>query len=144
MRKILFRGKRLDNGEWVEGFFYEDADGKAYILSCPRDFGFADSHKVDPATVGECTNIPDKKGELLFEGDIIKCMSSKHFCYVIRFGQYQECGHLSYGKGVGFYCEHITKGCIESLYSDKTSGASFLGDFKKIGNIHDNPEMVAK
>lgn len=72
MKKILYHGKRLDNGEWIEGFYYANGEGKVFILSCPRDFGFADAHEVDPATVGQYVGRTDKAGNKIFEGSVLR------------------------------------------------------------------------
>lgn len=72
----LFRGKRLDNGEWVEGNlvhitlspiqdWWEITTGRYDAM------GHMVSHKIDPDTVGECTGLRDKNGKLIFEGDIV-------------------------------------------------------------------------
>jgi hypothetical protein len=69
-REILFRGKRLDNGEWVTGrLIKDDRDGKEFIVSSigHRWFGF----EVDPKTVGQYTGLTIK-GEKLFEHDRIR------------------------------------------------------------------------
>jgi len=90
MREILFRGKRIDNGEWVEGgyaridpppvCFTEDKDKAGEPEDCivietgcsdwgmPRHYGMC---PVDPSTIGQYTGLEDRNGKKIFEGDII-------------------------------------------------------------------------
>ena len=134
MREILFRGKRLDNGEWVEGnLFVSDTDGGTYILAGSRIVTI--EWEVDPSTVGQYTGLKDKNGERIFDGDIIavpfeedrspweeNCIyyeNGKVYFDEIRFGWY-----------VKFKCDELT------LWEYDDCGVTI------IGSIHDNPEFM--
>jgi hypothetical protein len=78
----LYRGKRVDNGEWVEGYFFAGNIAGAFILQtktkCTRrrdgSSALGDDvvpFEVDPATVGEFTGLCDRNGKRIFEGDVV-------------------------------------------------------------------------
>jgi len=70
----LFRGKRIDNGIWEEGFYICDKF-HSYIGTCVPHFDEYDNlciehnFEVDPKTIGQCTGKRDKNDKLIFEGD---------------------------------------------------------------------------
>lgn len=118
MREILFRGKRVDNGEWLYGCYYHcigTAYGATFIVV--NDFGFIE---VIPHTVGQYTGLTDKKGKKIFEGDIVKNSRDVGLLY------YKEKNSAFTVKGweYGYW-----------LWHDKE-------DIEVIGNIYDNPELL--
>lgn len=71
MREILFRGKRLDNDEWIEGSLW--LNGARALIRADLGFPFGASWcEVDPASVGQFIGVLDKRGERIFEGDIVQ------------------------------------------------------------------------
>ena len=127
--RYLYRAKRSDNGKWLSGFIYANKIGKHFIL--PYDYyddtGLTSANFVDPATVGQCTGLKDKNGNLIFEGDILKSINARHDVHVI-YVCWCNSGYLAIGK--------ITHGS-EQTYPYFPFGLSEI-----IGNIHDNPELL--
>lgn len=134
-REILFRGKRLDNGEWIEGDGIHYPKSINYLGSCWID-GMGecanDWVQVDPATVGQFTGLCDKNGVKIFEGDILTTDLIRPYVIVVfRDGSFM----FNYNDGDKDYYDimlPIMKNAqTQTLYH------------KVIGNIHDNnPEYA--
>lgn len=131
MREILFRGKRVDNGEWVKG----DPAGSIRGAVSKIDYfdGLTDCETVDviPSTVGQFTGLTDKNGNKIFEGDIIK---TKKYGKIV--------GHSNVNSYDIFVVEY--EPAVFRLVNH-SRGFNFVGnvtDCEVIGNIHDNPELL--
>ena len=148
MREILFRGKRTDNGEWVEGYYYKakycrtDDELCDYItVPHPKEYNEPSSHYiVDLDTVGQYTGLKDKNGTKIFEGDMIKPFDDEIDKMVVKFnfGQFLLClyGERGYMAEYGWE-ESGNYGCFEA-----EPLSSYGDDIEVIGNIHDNPEHL--
>lgn len=123
MREILFRGKRLDNGEWVEGAFCpKNSEGDIPCIIVYNGTLAGWWFEVDPATVGQFTGLEDKNGKRIFEGD------------VVRYGN--RTGYVIFGNGCFCVQDSMTQNhpAIDIVM--------FQWDVTVIGNSHDNPELL--
>ena len=73
--RYLFRGKRIDNGEWVEGYlsypFCTKKGNESYYFYAKDSLGFFCRCVVDASTICQCTGLKDKNGKLIWENDIM-------------------------------------------------------------------------
>ena len=147
MREILFRGKRVDNGEWISGSILSFDDGGKVILSSTakvfKEHGTTticcnECYDVYPETVGQYTGLTDKNGVKIFEGDIVKEYKTKDKVKgVVKFGEYQS-GINKYADDLGFYVEWTT----ENFLIRELGYWCRKNMLEVIGNIHDNPELL--
>lgn len=155
MREILFRGKRIDNGEWVEGFFVAKADPllgimASFILTQEFDTNGTlrsnmDWYKVDPETVGRYTGLTDKNGKKIFEGDLLN--GFQYPFYHSKSNEHNYYAEVIWFPGncaFGFYTHKHPTAKVSGI---SAKNADFIEDFDSddweiIGNIHDNPELL--
>lgn len=148
MRDILFRGKRLDNGEWVEGdyfrkYIYDRYDNGSlhYLIGWQVTDNdgekFNDYEDVDPDTVGQYTGMKDKNGKKIFEGDIFKDYSG------IFRSVFRVPGGLAFEDNpVSFGYDHRAPVYPYSSIAEMQN-ASWLSRYCEIiGNIHDHPDLL--
>ena len=145
IREVIFRGKRADNGEWIEGSLLGiDWCDKPSTYSIAPNTPVSVFYSVIPETVGQYTGLTDKNGVRIFEGDIVRatieraerCQSPRIENGVIGYDCIGMIGLILYkdknGENVwsDFFNELSLSGLIEDYY------------FEIIGNIHDNPDIL--
>ena len=123
MCERLFTGKRVDNGEWVYGWYAPLVCNDKTVIPYIRDINGTD-WRVIPETVGQYAGLTDKKGNKIFEGYIVSCDISPY--YRILIVDFIAGAFVVKEKG-----NHVQS----PLYH-------FVHTVEVIGNIHDNPELL--
>ena len=124
MREILFRGKQIDNGEWLFGDLRHIFHGEYRTHIVDNSNGLNNGVcglEVASSTVGQFTGLTDRNGVKIFEGDIV------------RYGQR---GKVEYNSGSAQFTLNFTNSTYEGF--DKIP----FCDCEVLGNIHDNPELL--
>ncbi len=138
MREILFRGKQVNGNKWVEGSLVKqrcyDNDKRYKFICCITNEAlghsmFISSKTVIPSTVGQYTGLADKNGKKIFEGDILEFTNNdgEKTHYEIFWNEAKSAWYIREHHG-------FEDDCIE--WNPK--------QFKIIGNIYDNPELMRK
>ena len=132
--RYLFRGKRTDNGEWVQGALF---NGESHCI-IGQEIKFSPyaeheckivGHEVDRDTICQCTGLKDKNGKLIWENDVVRV------CWQDNEAQCEEIAQVTLDK-FGYYPwldEYHCDGC--DLFYE-------VLDIEVIGNIFDNPELL--
>ena len=142
MREILFRGKRLDNGEFVYGnLFVSDKDGGTYILAWSRTVTI--DWEVVPSTVGQFTGLLDKNGKRIFEGDVVKyTFDMPDNPNATENGKKVIIGRVFFSDWRASFSVTAGRNCSRNLNNDLFNYARNGNRVEVIGTIHDNPEFL--
>ena len=130
MREILFRGKRVDNGEWEFGDLWCNPYGKraVCIVSPINDQGTTGGNEVIPETVGQFTGLTDKNGRRIFEGDILGGYLDDNYPENQTVMEVVWCNCWWGTKEIGFDPDPLEWEDGEIL--------------EIVGNVFDNPELM--
>ena len=132
--RYLYRAKRTDNGEWVEGFLMDDN-----YINTPfndNDVGgrFDDPVEIDPSTICQCTGMPDKNSKVAYEHDIIETpVGDPKIAWSCSKSPTDN--HINVGFEVVF---------LDAIANDnyRHDLGYWIGKSEVIGSVFDNPELL--
>lgn len=144
MREILFKAKRIDNGEWVDGYLFDngfDGDEKKYFIggliiekyngtACDEwDITGIDFYEIDPETLCQFTGLCDKNGKKIWENDIMMAHLDESYP--------EDATYVAVEWNVAGWVTHEA-GSTDREYLDEFD----LEHFEVVGNIFDNKELL--
>ena len=154
MREILFRAKRIDNGEWVEGYYLKTTLGKdiepsdvifvPFKINRSGQWGWI---KVLPETLCQYTGLKDKNGNRIWENDILSCEHEKYsddnplevyplMPDPIKYKRNYAVEFINTGSNYGYRLRN------KSIHFMLTGNVVYNHNIKVIGNIFDNPDLL--
>ena len=144
MREILFKAKRVDNGEWVDGYLFDngfDGEEKKYFIggliiekyngtACDEwDITGIDFYEIDPETLCQFTGLCDKNGKKIWENDILMAHLDESYPEDVTYETVEW--------NVAGWVIHEA-GSTDREYLDEFD----LEHFEVVGNIFDNKELL--
>lgn len=131
--RYLFKAKRLDNGEWVQGYLVQTVESNYIVAPYKHSTicGEGSVIEIDPTTICQCTGLKDKNGKLIWENDIASYSDlitgdKKIIC--IEWNKIQASFVRKYRSPMG----------LQYLYLD----GYIASRMEIIGNKFDNPELL--
>lgn len=150
MREILFKAKRIDNGEWAEGY-YTECNGKTFIgidISIYSDIfevfctPVIRWFEVDPKTFCQFTGLCDKNGKKIWESDIISYQRDNDDCPFPNKDTKKRFGKVFYQGFRSTFAIGMGKNGSRSINDDLWKYVQNGNRVEVIGNQFDNPELL--
>jgi uncharacterized phage protein (TIGR01671 family) len=141
--RYLFRGKLIDNGEWMIGNLIQTDDG-VYIIQNYVPQHLIKNYEVNLATICQCTGLKDKNGKMIWENDIVKFEDCGEEGYEYKEGfDFENKARVEFTEGrwslTDFLSDNST--VIDGMY-DHEEFMDLWGECEVIGNMIDNPELL--
>ncbi len=143
--RYLFRAKRIDNGEWVEGYlsypFCTEKGNESYYFYAKDSLGFFCRCVVDASTICQCTACKDKNGKLIWENDIVSFAHEKYTEDTLNFAKHKYTRNYAI-EFENTFCNYGLRFRNKSIHFRCTKATLWTHDCEVMGNVFDNPELL--
>ena len=138
--RYLFKGKRLDNGVWVQGYLFGIWEKRYILWGMTNDI--PNMIEVDPSTICQCTGLKDKNGKLIWEGDIILFQLDNDDCPFLNKDTKKRLGKVFYKGFRTTFAIGMGKNGSSSINDDLWKYVQNGNRVEVIGNVFDNAELL--
>ena len=138
--RYLFKGKRLDNGVWVQGYLFGIWEKRYILWGMTNDI--PNMIEVDPSTICQCTGLKDKNGKLIWEGDIILFQLDNDDCPFPNKDTKKRLGKVFYKGFRTTFAIGMGKNGSSSINDDLWKYVQNGNRVEVIGNVFDNAELL--
>ena len=147
-REILVRGKRIDNGEWVNGYVTrikradDNGNAESYYFNALDELGWIAECAVSAETVCQYTGLADKNGRKIFEGDIITYQHDNDDCPFPNKDTKRRVGRVYFQEFRSCFAVAEGRNGSDRINQDLFKYVQNGNRVEVIGNIFDNPELM--
>lgn len=153
MREILFKAKRIDNGEWVEGYYQKrfDLDGsEQHLIFWSKSYTVWEYAEIDPDTLCQYTGLTDKDGKKIWENDILRGHGNDDDLAKVVFGEFNVIDvetHEKVDRVIGWHTKVIETDVLSKcepfcLPMPLTDFYIKRCEYEVVKNAFDNPELL--
>ena len=146
--RYLYRAKRIDNGEWVEGYLiYDNTEGRYRIVIklnySTGTFIYAENApRVDTNTICQCTGLMDKNRKLIWENDIVRFQFDNDDCPFMNKDTKKRVGKVFFSDFRASWSVAMGRKCSKEINNDLFRYVQNGNRVEVIGNVFENPELL--
>lgn len=140
--RYLFKAKRIDNGEWVQGaILFHDVDAATMFNQHPAD-GSLQGFEVDPSTICQCTGLKDKNDNMIWENDILQYQFDNEDCSLPNKDTKKRKGKVFFSDYRASFSIAMGRRGSKSLNNDLFKYVQCGNRVEVLGDTFDNPELL--
>lgn len=143
MRDILFKAKRISDGQWVEGYLYKQVGVKDRIYFAIEVIdNTVKAYEVDESTICQYTGLTDKNGNKIWENDVVRYQFDTDDCIFPNKDTKKRVGKIFFSDFRASFSVAMGRNGNKAINNDLFKYVQNGNRVEVIGNIFDNPELL--